>query len=249
MPPERPQSSRLWRNVRRALCARHRGPEPRPLANSRAGCSRFGTKLRPRDARTLPNGSRHRCISQCALFPNGSNLRHIMRDWIFKKNKAPVGDRPEGTAPEPKAGGRPVQVQAATASAIAWQLKLQAALGDDTALLALAREGAPVDVKVAAVSALTSEAALKLAEREHRDHDRRVHRLAKQRHLAQVARRETAEQASRLIEAAKALIEEPLIPANRLVELDRAWRALDLTLLDAAQRAEFEALVAQLSLI
>ena len=170
-----------------------------------------------------------------------------MRDWIFKKNKAPVGDRPEGTAPEPKAGGRPVQVQAATASAIAWQLKLQAALGDDTALLALAREGAPVDVKVAAVSALTSEGALKLAERELRGHDRRVHRLAKQRHLAQVALRETEEHADRLIEAAEALVKESLVPANRLVELDRAWQALNTTLLNATQRAKFDALLTQLA--
>ena len=165
---------------------------------------------------------------------------------IFKKSKTPVADRPTSAVAAPAPAGLPMEVKAAAPSAVDWPLKLQAAMGDDNALLALTREGAPVDVKVAAVSALTSEAALKLAEREHRDHDRRVHRLAKQRHLAQVARRETAEQASRLIEAAKALIEEPLIPANRLVELDRAWRALDLTLLDAAQRAEFEALVAQL---
>lgn len=90
-------------------------------------------------------------------------------------------------------------------------------MGDDTALLALTREGAPVDVKMAVVSALTSEAALKLAEREHRSHDRRVHRLAKQRHTAQVATRETGELAARLIEAAEALLKEPLVPANRLV--------------------------------
>ena len=169
-----------------------------------------------------------------------------MLDRIFKKSKTPVADRPTSAVAVPAPAGLPMEVEAAAPSAVDWPLKLQAAMGDDAALLALTREGAPVDVKVAAVSALTSEAALKLAEREHRDHDRRVHRLAKQRHLAQVARREAAEQASRLIEAAKALIEEPLIPANRLVELDRAWRALDLTLLDAAQRAEFEALLAQL---
>ena len=114
-----------------------------------------------------------------------------MLDWMLKKNKALGADRPEGTAPDLEAGARPVQVDSAAASAIDWQLKLEAAMGDDTALLALAREGAPVDVKVAVVGALTSEAALKLAEREHRGHDRRVHRLAKQRYLAQVAWRET----------------------------------------------------------
>ncbi|HEX7441554.1 MAG TPA: DUF349 domain-containing protein, partial [Caldimonas sp.] len=179
-------------------------------------------------------------------FSNRSNLLHTMLDWMFKKNQTPVADRPEGTASELDAGAHPVQVEAAAASVIDWQLKLQAATGDDTALLALAREGAPVDVMLAAVSALTSEAALKLAEREHRGHDRRVHRLAKQRYLAHVASRETEEHARRLIEAAGALVKEPLVPANRLVELDRAWQKLNTTLLDATQRAEFDALLAQL---
>ncbi len=170
-----------------------------------------------------------------------------MPDWLFKKNKAPAADRPEGTAPEPETGSRSVQMQAASTPVIDWAQKLQSAQGDDIALLALTREGAPVDVKVAAVGALTGEAALKLAERELRDRDRRVHRLAKQRYLGQVALRETAEQAGRLIEAAKALVEEPLIAANVLVKLDRDWQALDLALIEAGQRGEFEALLAQLA--
>src|SRR5258706_825921 len=127
-----------------------------------------------------------------------------MLDWMFKKNDAPGADAPADAAAQP-----------AAPEGTDWQLKLQAAIGDDDALLALAREGAPVDVKVAAIGALASEAALKLAEREYRDHDRRVHRLAKQRHLAQVARRETDEEAVRLIEAARALVGETLIPTNR----------------------------------
>ncbi len=170
-----------------------------------------------------------------------------MLDRIFKKDKAAVADPPEGAAPEFEAGDRPAEIEAAAASAIDWQRRLQAAIGDDTALLALAREGAPIDVKIAAISALTSEAALKLAEREYRHHDRRVHRLAKQRHAAQVASRQTAGLAGELIEAAEALVKEPLVPANRLVELDRAWRALNTTLLDATQRARFDALLAQLA--
>ncbi|MEO8804816.1 MAG: DUF349 domain-containing protein [Burkholderiaceae bacterium] len=162
-----------------------------------------------------------------------------MLDWIFKK------DKPAAAAP-PSAAARPAPAAAAAAPAIDWPLKLQAASGDDTALLALLRESAPVDVKMAAVAALGSEAALKVAEREHRDHDRRVHRLAKQRHLAQVALRETAEQAGRLINAARALLGEPVIPSNRLVELGRAWQSLNLALLEVAHRAEFESLLAQL---
>ncbi|MDP3820892.1 MAG: DUF349 domain-containing protein [Burkholderiales bacterium] len=167
-----------------------------------------------------------------------------MLDWIFKKNKsAPATERP---APSP-APARPAPTAKAAAPAIDWPPQLQAALGDDAALLALARGHAPVDVKLAAVNALGSEAALKLAERELRDTDRRVHRLAKQRHGAQVLLRETAEQAGRLIEAARALVGEAVIPSNRLVELDRGWRALDAGSIDAQQRAEFDTLLAQLS--
>ncbi|MGZ5131061.1 MAG: DUF349 domain-containing protein [Caldimonas sp.] len=169
-----------------------------------------------------------------------------MLDWI-KKNKAPGSERAEGSAAEPPAGADAAQAEADAVAAIDWEQRLRAAIGDDTALLGLAREGAPVDVKVAAVAALASEAALKIAEREHRDRDRRVHRLAKQRYLAQVASRETREHARLLIEAAQALVDQPLVPANRLVELHRAWQALDLTLLDAAQRAEFDALLTRLA--
>jgi hypothetical protein len=169
-----------------------------------------------------------------------------MLDWMFKKNKAAAADAAAGTAPNAGAEGRSAQASAAVAPAIDWQPRLQAAWGDDTALLAVLRDGAPIDVKMAAVAALTSEAALKLAEREHRGHDRRVHRLAKQRYLAQVALRETGESADRLIEAARALGNGPLVPANRLVELDRAWQGLDQTLLDATRRAEFDALLTQL---
>ena len=168
-----------------------------------------------------------------------------MLDWIFKKNKAATTtDRPAAPAPTP---ARSVPPAKAAAPAVDWPQQLQAALGDDAALLALARGNAPVDVKLAAVNALGGEASLKLAERELRDTDRRVHRLAKQRHLAQVTLRETAEQAGRLIEGARALVGEPVIPSNRLVELDRGWRALDAGSIDATQRAEFETLLAQLS--
>jgi len=156
-----------------------------------------------------------------------------MFDWMSKRDPAPDADPPEPAASE--------------AETIDWPARLQAAAGDDTALLALAREDAPVDVRVAAIGALTGEAALKLAEREHRGHDRRIHRLAKQRHLAQVALRETGDEAARLIEAARGLVGQELVPVNRLVELDRAWQGLNLVLLDAAQRAEFDVLLTQLA--
>ncbi|MEO8523871.1 MAG: DUF349 domain-containing protein [Caldimonas sp.] len=168
-------------------------------------------------------------------------------DWVFRKYTPPIADEPAAAAPEADARARPARRDADTAPAFDWQPQLQAAMGDDTALLALTREAAPIDVKMAAVAALGSEAALKVAEREHRDHDRRVHRLAKQRYLAQVAVRETGESADRLIEAATALGMEPLVAANRLVELDRAWQGLNLGLLDAARRDEFDALLNRLA--
>lgn len=171
-----------------------------------------------------------------------------MLNWMLKKTKDPVRTQAADASVQPRADSRPTHGDGEpdSASAIDWDVALQAAAGDDTALLALARAGAPVAIRVAAVTGLTGEAALKVAEREHRNSDRRVHRLAKQRYLAKVALRETAEQASRLVEAARALLDQPLIPTNILVKLDRDWQALDPTLVDAEQRAEFDALLAQL---
>ena len=137
--------------------------------------------------------------------------------------------------------------QQAAQVAGAWQPKLDAAMGDDAALLALAKEAPSVETKLAAVLALTSEESLKSAEREFRTHDRRVHRAAKQRFEAMVSQREAREAAAKLIESAAALVKEAKIPANRLVELDRAWLALDLALVHPTQRDEFAALAADLT--
>ena len=169
----------------------------------------------------------------------------MIAGWIFKKNEAPASEAPAGDLAGP-AGADPGLAPDAPALDD-WTPKLQAAMGDDAALLALARAGAPLEVKLAAVGALSAEEAMKLAEREFRNHDRRVHRLAKQRHTERVAQRKAAEAAAELILAARALVEEPFIAVNRLVELDRAWQALDPGLLAAAQRGEFETLMAQLS--
>ena len=131
-----------------------------------------------------------------------------------------------------------------------WSDRLQAAAGDDMALLALLalmREGSPLEVKLAALAALSTEAALKSAEREFRDHDRRVHRLAKQRYAVAVAQREARARATELIEDARTLLREALIPLNRLVDIDRGWQALDAHLLDSEQRAEYAALMAQMA--
>ncbi len=122
---------------------------------------------------------------------------------------------------------------------VTWAPKLQAALGDDAALLRVAQDSPLVEIKLSAVQALAGEEALKQAEREFRSHDRRVHRAAKLRLDAAVAQRESRAQAQIIIDAARALSAETPIPANRLVALDRAWQVLNPDLLEAQQRSEF----------
>ncbi len=163
-----------------------------------------------------------------------------MSDWFldFNRHRTPAPDARAGT-----------DLDAATSAAGRddWTRRLQAATGDDAALLALIREVSPLDVKLAATAALSTEAALKSAEREFRDHDRRVHRLAKQRYGLAVAQREARARAAGLIEDARALSCEALIPLNHLVDIDRAWTALDGRLLDAGQHAEYAALMAHMA--
>ena len=128
-----------------------------------------------------------------------------------------------------------------------WEAKLPGAMGDDEALLALAKAAPHVDVKLAAVTALAGEEALKSAEREFRTHDRRVHRAAKQKLEASVAKREAQAEADRLIEMARIFATETKIPANRLVELDHAWQALDPALPTQAQKDAYGLLWTALS--
>ncbi len=122
---------------------------------------------------------------------------------------------------------------------VTWAPRLQAALGDDAALLRVAQETPLVEIKLGAVQALAGEDALKHAEREFRSHDRRVHRAAKLRLDAAVAQRESRAQAQIIIDAARALSAETPIPANRLVALDRAWQVLNPEMLEPQQRSEF----------
>lgn len=163
-----------------------------------------------------------------------------MSDWLlnFKPGQTPV--------PDPR-DGADLDAAAPVAGPDDWSHRLQAAAGDDAALLTLMREASPLEVKLAAIAALSTEAALKSAERESRDHDRRVHRLARQRHGLAVAQREACTRAAGLIEDARVLSREALIPLNRLVDIDRAWQALDARLLDTGQRAEYAALMEQLA--
>jgi hypothetical protein len=155
---------------------------------------------------------------------------------IFKK------DSPVQAAPS-----QPLQEPAAAPDKALWEARLAAASGSDESLLSLAKEAPLEEIKLAAIQSLSSEEALKAAEREFRNHDRRVHREAKQRYELLVARREARDQAGELIAAATALRNESQLPANRLVELDRAWQAIEPSLLEESQVALFSAALADLS--
>ena len=154
--------------------------------------------------------------------------------------------------PAPTPGGAPLQAGAQTSSDIspdglqAWRDKILAAKSDDAALLQLAHQAPGVDLKLAAIEALTQEDSFKQAMREFRDGDKRLYRAAKSRWQAASGKREATIDANALIASARALLEQESIPVNRVVELDRAWAALNVELLDAALPAEFAALSAQL---
>ncbi|HEX6268251.1 MAG TPA: DUF349 domain-containing protein [Burkholderiales bacterium] len=151
-----------------------------------------------------------------------------MFDHPFKKDAAPA----PAAAPPP--GSAEAEVQG-------WREKILAAEGDDGALLQLAHQAPGVDLKLAALAALTQEDALRQATREFRDQDKRLYRAAKSRWEAAVARREALAQAPVLIAGAHSLLGQESIPANRLVELDRAWAALSEALPDEALASEFAA--------
>jgi hypothetical protein len=169
-----------------------------------------------------------------------------MLRWLFKKRGATV-PAPAVSSPKPAAPASPVaKAQQAEDARAVWLPQLASAQGDDAALLRLALATPLLDIKLAAVEALATEAALKQAERDFRSHDRRVHGAAKRRLLAKVAERESRAKAQALFAVAAGLLAETPVPANRLVALDRDWQALTPTLLDPADRQAFVALREQL---
>jgi hypothetical protein len=177
-----------------------------------------------------------------------------MLNWIFKKRAdgrlrmAPApASAPAPAAPQvDPAEAAAAKARQAEALAAQWQPQLQAALGDDAALLRLAQDAPVLDIKLAAVQGLAEEAALKQAERHFRDHDRRVHRAAKQRLEAAVQQREARAKAAQLIATAQELAAQQPIPVNRLVALDQGWAALNAPVLLPEQREQFASLRAGL---
>ena len=93
---------------------------------------------------------------------------------------------------------------------------------------------------------MTQEDSFKQAMLEFRERDKRLYRVAKSRWQAARAKHEAIAEANVLISGARALLDQESVPANRLVELDRAWAAVNSELLDAALPVEFAELRAQL---
>ena len=163
-----------------------------------------------------------------------------MLGWLFKKRHGPAAaaSATDLQAPAPVERKLP-QAEAARAALVDGAARPASAQGDDDALLRLAQTAVLLDIRCAAVAALRTEAVLKRAERELRDHDSRVHRAAKLRLVAAVAQLAARARAQALIDTATGLAGEALPAANHLVALDRDWRSLDASLPGADQHAAF----------
>ncbi len=183
-----------------------------------------------------------------------------MLSWLFKKSRGNRASEVAGTstsrpvaksaAPDPALAALAKERSRDEAKALAlahWTPKLESALGDDAALLRVAAESPLTEIKLAAVEALSSEAALKQAEHEFRSHDRRVHQVARRRLDAAVKQRASRVSAAALIDKAAALDGAAQFPVNHLVALDRAWQDLDATLLEPEQISQFTALSSKLN--
>ncbi len=147
----------------------------------------------------------------------------------------------------PAAPTKPIPPPKPVVDVAAWQQKIQAAGNDGAALLKLATDAPQVELKLAAISAIADEAMLKQTEKAFRDHDRRVHKLAKDKYQQVVHVRETRDAAANALAVAHELAQLPAIPANRLVELDRAWAALNADLCLTETVTSYNSLRAQLT--
>ena len=128
----------------------------------------------------------------------------------------------------------------------AWRDRILAAKSDDAALLRLAHQAPGVELKLAAIEALTQEDSFRCAMREFRDQDKRLYRAARSGWQAASGKRKTAAKAQVVIASAHALLAQKSVPVNRAVELDHAWAALNPGFLDSALQAEFADISAQL---
>ncbi len=177
-----------------------------------------------------------------------------MFENLFRKDITPVAaatGEPEKT-PAPSTGGAPPPAGGQGPSGVSaseiqvWRDRILAAGSDDAALLQLAHQAPTADLKLAALQAVTHEESFKQAMHEFRERDKRLYRAAKSRWQAATAKREAIAEANALLAGARALLDQDLIPANRVAELDHAWAAVKGELIDEAVPVEFAALREQL---
>ena len=167
---------------------------------------------------------------------------------FFKKREGADAPQAKPAAPNP-ADAKATKARQADEARAEWLPRVQAAQGDDAALLLITQTAPLWELKLAAVEALDGEESLKQAERELRGQDSRVHRVAKKRLVASVAQREARSGAQAVIDDAINLLTEKPLPANRLVAIDRGWQALQTELLTPQQLSEFAALREQLNTV
>ena len=164
-----------------------------------------------------------------------------MINKIFNKNNNLQSTSPASTAADDAAAAA-----AAAEENLAWEARIRAAAADDAALLQLAQQAPSLPLKLAAIAALTQEPSFKQAMHDFRDHDKRLYRAAKSRHDDANATRVAVAEAQNLIASARVLLEQEIVPVNHVVELDRAWAALNADLIDPALPDEFAELSGQL---
>jgi len=167
-----------------------------------------------------------------------------MLEKLLKKRPATTDKAATGTKSIKAA--KPAAKVVDTVSAEEWQTRLAAADSDDV-LLVIAKQAVSLVIKQAAINAMTSEAGLKAAEREFRSHDRRVYRDAKLRYEGKVTERMARDEADALIAAGKALLASEPIPANRFVDIDRAWQRIDPARLPVGMLEEYTNISSQLT--
>ena len=177
-----------------------------------------------------------------------------MFENLFKKKLTSTTDVPaaqqEAAAPAQSKTPRRANVNALSGilsdELQAWQSRIRAAEGDDATLLQLAVQAPTTDLKLAALQALRQEDSFKQAMREFREQDKGLYRAAKSRWQAEKDKRVADAKAKALITDARVLLNQEIVPVNRVVELERAWAAVNAELFDAALSVEFATLSSQL---
>ncbi|MFM7462288.1 MAG: hypothetical protein ACKO15_15775, partial [Burkholderiales bacterium] len=171
-----------------------------------------------------------------------------MLDKLLKKRAPTPSGVANGAKPAmAKNNSKPASKPIDAISEEEWRNRLATAADNDAELLAIAKQTVSLTIKQAAIDAMTTEAGLKAAEREFRSHDRRIYREAKLRYEGKVTERLARAEASNLIAQCNQLLLSDPIPANRFVDIDRAWQRLDSARLTADMINEYRGVSAQLT--